>query len=159
MADPKISWQVLERINENDEEYIPTRNYTEDDSYTSGQYVQKRFRVWNNYYGSTDVDDALDCKLILAFKNYEDNFLLHLINIKVNEGDWVVPNIDTDRGVVDIKDLASGIIKSFKVNPKETWQTIKPIIKWAYQHNDQAMLTFFQMIMKNAGVQAPTTIS
>jgi hypothetical protein len=106
MADPKISWQVLERINENDEEYIPTRNYTEDDSYTSGEYVQKRFRVWNNYYGSTDVDDALDCKLILAFKNYEDNFLLHLINIKVNEGDWVVPNIDTDRGVVDIKDLS-----------------------------------------------------
>lgn len=61
--------------------------------------------------------------------------------------------------VVDIKDLASGIIKSFKVNPKETWQTIKPIIKWAYQNNDQAMLTFFQMIMKNAGVQIPAAIS
>lgn len=60
---------------------------------------------------------------------------------------------------VDIKDLARGIIKSFKVNPKETWQTIKPIMKWAYQNNDQAMITFFQMVIKNAGVQAPAAVA
>lgn len=48
--------------------------------------------------------------------------------------------------------VVSGIIKSFKVNPTETLQVINPIIKWAYKNNDQAMLTFFQMIMKNAGV-------
>ena len=46
--------------------------------------------------------------------------------------------------VVDIKDLFSGILKSFKINPKETWQTIEPIMKWAYQNNDQAMMTFFK---------------
>ena len=59
---------------------------------------------------------------------------------------------------VDIKDLATGILKSFKANPKETWQTITPIIKWAYKNNDQAMLTFFQMIIKNANVQPATTV-
>ncbi len=57
---------------------------------------------------------------------------------------------------VDIKDLALGILKSFKVNPKETLDTIKPIIKWAYKNNDQAMLTFFQMIMKNVTTQTTT---
>ena len=59
----------------------------------------------------------------------------------------------TSSKVVDIEDLAAGILKSFKVNPKETLKTIKPIIKWAYQNNDQAMITFFQMIMKQAEKQ------
>ena len=53
----------------------------------------------------------------------------------------------------------NGILKSFKANPKETWQTIKPIMKWAYQNNDQAMITFFQMIIKNAGVQTSDAIA
>ena len=60
---------------------------------------------------------------------------------------------------VDIKDLMNGILKSFKVNPKETWQTIKPIMQWAYQNNDQAMITFFQMIIKNAGIQTSTAVA
>ena len=59
---------------------------------------------------------------------------------------------------VDIKDLAEGILKSFKVNPKETWQTITPIIKWAYKNNDQAMITFFQMIIKNVNAQAAAKV-
>ncbi len=54
---------------------------------------------------------------------------------------------------VDINDLALGIIKSFRVNPSETWQTIKPIMKWAYENNDQAMITFFQMIMTKVSTQ------
>ena len=65
----------------------------------------------------------------------------------------------TSSKVVDIKDLMNGILKSFKANPKETWQTIKPIMKWAYQNNDQAMITFFQMIIKNAGVQTSDAIA
>ena len=38
--------------------------------------------------------------------NYEDNFLLHLINVKVGIDDWTTPNIDTDRGVVPMKSLS-----------------------------------------------------
>ncbi|MBR2068250.1 MAG: hypothetical protein IJ877_00675 [Candidatus Gastranaerophilales bacterium] len=56
---------------------------------------------------------------------------------------------------VDIKDLALGIIKSFKVNKEETWQTIKPIIQWVHENNNQAMITFFQMIMKNVKIPEP----
>lgn len=105
MANAKITWQVYEDGDDYNE-YIPVRNYTEEGSFTSGEYVHKRIRVWNNYYGSTDVADAKNCNLVLAFKNYEDNFLLHLIQIKAGNNDWVYPNIDTDRGIVSIKDLS-----------------------------------------------------
>ena len=105
MANAKITWQVYEDGDDYNE-YIPVRIYTEEGSFTSGEYVHKRIRVWNNYYGSTDVADAKNCNLVLAFKNYEDNFLLHLIQIKAGNNDWVYPNIDTDRGIVSIKDLS-----------------------------------------------------
>ncbi len=105
MADPKITWQVYES-NEDYDEYIPVRNYTEEGSFTSGEYIQKRIRVWNNYYGTSNVDNATNCNLVLAFKNYEDNFLLHLIRVRVGNNDWVYPNIDTDRGVIPMKDLS-----------------------------------------------------
>ncbi|MBQ3311264.1 hypothetical protein IJG72_04230 [bacterium] len=49
--------------------------------------------------------------------------------------------------VVDMKNLVIGILKSFKTNPQKTWQTIKPIIKWIKQNDDQAMQTFFQMLI------------
>lgn len=105
MADPKITWQVYEE-NDDYNEYIPARNYTEEGSFTSGQYIHKRIRVWNNYYGSSDVSDANDCNLVLAFKSYEDNFLLHLINVKIGVDDWTAPNIDTDRGIIPMKSLS-----------------------------------------------------
>ena len=103
MAKPKITWQVYE---DDYREYMSIKNYTDEGSYTSGEQVTKKIRVWNNYSGTTDVDDIVDCKLILAFKNYEDNFLLHLINVKVDAFDWARPAIDTDKGVIDLKDLS-----------------------------------------------------
>ena len=105
MAEPKISWQVLDE-NESGTEYMLVRNYTEEGSFTSGQYVNKKIRVWNNYEGSRDVPNAVNCNLVLAFKSYEDNFLLHLIRIKVGNNDWSYLNIDTDRGVLPMKDLS-----------------------------------------------------
>lgn len=105
MANAKITWQVYEE-GEDYNEYIPVRNYTEEGGFTSGEYVYKRIRVWNNYFGSVDVADAKNCNLVLAFKSYEDNFLLHLIQIRVGNGEWVYPTIDTDRGIVPIKDLS-----------------------------------------------------
>lgn len=103
MADPKITWQVYE---DDVNDYMQTRNYTEEGSFTSGEYIHKRVRVWNNHYGSINVGDAKNCNLVLSFKNYEDNFLLHLINVKVDGYDWVYPTIDTDRGIVPMKDLS-----------------------------------------------------
>ena len=122
MADPKITWQVKDDDYTN--EYMQTRNYTEEGSFTSGEYIHKRIRVWNNYYGSSNVSDAKECNLVLAFKNYEDNFLLHLINVKVGNDDWVYPNIDTDRGVVPMKDL-SGLANNGSVANYENYCDIE----------------------------------
>lgn len=104
MNKPIISWHVYEDDYASD--YIQTRNYTEEGSFTSGQYVNKKIRIWNNYNGSETVQDAEDCNLVMAFKNYSDNFLLHLVNVKVENNEWVRPTIDTDKGVVRIKDLS-----------------------------------------------------
>ena len=105
MANAKITWQVYEE-GEDYNEYIPVRNYTEEGSFTSGEYVYKRIRVWNNYFGTSDVANATNCNLVMAFKSYEDNFLLHLIQVRAGNGEWVYPTIDTDRGIVPIKDLS-----------------------------------------------------
>lgn len=103
MAGPKITWQVYE---DDYNEYIPARNYTEEGSYTNGQSIVRRLRVWNNYAGVKDVDDMNNCNLILSFKNFEDNFLLYLIAVRVNQGEYVTPIIDTDKGVVKLGDLS-----------------------------------------------------
>jgi hypothetical protein len=103
MANPKISWQVFE---DEYDEYIPVRSYTDEGSYTNGQTIHKRIRVWNNYAGIQNVNDIKDCNLILAFKNFEDNFLLHLINVRINGGEFVPPLIDTDKGVIELGDLS-----------------------------------------------------
>ena len=122
MAAPKITWQVKD--DEFSQEYIPTRNYTEEGSFTAGEYVQKKLRVWNNYNGANDVSNAVNCNLVLAFKNYEDNFLLHLINVKVGNNDWAYPNIDTDRGVLEMKDL-SGLANNGSLANSENYCDIE----------------------------------
>ncbi|MEI8128885.1 MAG: hypothetical protein WCG95_04625, partial [bacterium] len=53
----------------------------------------------------------------------------------------------------DMKDLGIGILKALKTNRSETMKMLTPIMKWAYQNNDQAMITFFQMLMKTVPTQ------
>lgn len=56
--------------------------------------------------------------------------------------------------VVDIKDLARGVLKSLKKDRKGTMKKIIPILKWAKENDDQAMQTFFQMIIKQSTAEA-----
>ena len=60
MDNPKISWQVLEYVDSNNEEteYVQYKSYTEEGSFIPGDYIRKVFRVWNNHNGKTDVKDA-----------------------------------------------------------------------------------------------------
>ena len=48
---------------------------------------------------------------------------------------------------IDISDLMTGVMKSFKTNPKETMQKILPILKWAFKNREDAMSSFFQMVI------------
>lgn len=47
---------------------------------------------------------------------------------------------------IDMKDMLTGLRQSYKNNPKETKEAIAPIVKWAKDNKDQALLTFFQML-------------
>ena len=106
MDKPKISWHVLEELDIDDFEYIQCKTYNEEGSYIPGETISKTIRIWNNYSGNSSVNDANNCKLIIAFKNFEDSTLLKLISVKVDEYEQVNVEIDIDRGVIELGNLS-----------------------------------------------------
>ena len=113
--DAKISWMIYE-----DEVFVPYNTYMADGVYTTGEIISKRIQVWNNYRGSVAVDDAIDVKLVLSFKQYEDNFLLNLLTVKDADTNTVLePTIDIDRAIYNIGSLygnAGGTYKEIELN-------------------------------------------
>ena len=113
--DAKISWMIYE-----DEVFVPYNTYMADGVYTTGEIISKRIQVWNNYRGTVAVDDAIDVKLVLSFKQYEDNFLLNLLTVKdVDTNTVLEPTIDIDRAVYNIGSLygnAGGTYKEIELN-------------------------------------------
>ena len=67
-----------------------------------GETVDIKMQVWNNRNGLDDVADAIDAKLMMYFKNYEDNFLLNLCSIKLGSSEYKNVVVDIDRGYFDI---------------------------------------------------------
>lgn len=101
MDKPKISWMVYQ-----DEMFMPYNTYMADGAYTSGDTITRRIQIWNNYNGSEAVEDVVDANLVLAFKRYEDNFLLNLIEVKIPGTDtFVKPEIDLDRAIFSLGTL------------------------------------------------------
>ena len=86
----------------------------------SADCISKRIQVWNNYRGTVAVDDAIDVKLVLSFKQYEDNFLLNLLTVKDADTNTVLePTIDIDRAIYNIGSLygnAGGTYKEIELN-------------------------------------------
>ena len=113
--DAKISWMIYE-----DEVFVPYNTYMVDGVYTTGEIISKRIQVWNNYRGTVAVDDAIDIKLVLSFKQYEDNFLLNLLTVKDADTNTVLePIIDIDRAIYNIGSLygnAGGTYKEIELN-------------------------------------------
>ena len=113
--DAKISWMIYE-----DEVFVPYNTYMADGVYTTGEIISKRIQVWNNYRGTVAVDDAIDVKLVLSFKQYEDNFLLNLLTVKDADTNTVLePIIDIDRAIYNIGSLygnAGGTYKEIELN-------------------------------------------
>lgn len=113
--DAKISWMIYE-----DEVFVPYNTYMADGVYTTGEIISKRIQVWNNYRGTVAVDDAIDIKLVLSFKQYEDNFLLNLLTVKDADTNTVLePIIDIDRAIYNIGSLygnAGGTYKEIELN-------------------------------------------
>lgn len=101
MTSPKISWYVLENYN-NELEYVPKKKHEEEDSLMPGDTMHIGMQVWNNRNGIEDVSDATDARIVLYFKNYEDNFLLNLCSFKIGEGEYKKIAIDIDRGYLEL---------------------------------------------------------
>lgn len=101
MTSPNISWYVLESY-DNEFEYVPKKKHEEEDSLMPGDTMHISLQVWNNRNGSEDVADAQDARIVLYFKNYEDNFLLNLCSLKVGDGEYEKVSIDVDRGYFEL---------------------------------------------------------
>ena len=123
MNAPRISWQILEQVSIDDYEYVQYKSYTEEGSFIPGDIITKTIQVWNNYLGTEDVQDAKDCSLVIAFKNFEDNFLLNIMDVKISGRENETMTIDVDRGVISIGDL-SGIANTGTNSHESNYRTI-----------------------------------
>lgn len=105
MSKPRISWMVYE-----DEAFLPYNTYMAEGVYSTGDVITRRIQIWNNKNGTEEVDDIIDANLVLAFKRYEDNFLLNLISVKLpNQENFVKPEIDMDRAIFNLGTLYGDI--------------------------------------------------
>lgn len=115
----KISWMIYE-----DETYLPYNTYMADGTYSANDVITRRIQVWNNYQGISSVDDIVNAKLVLSFKNFEDNFLLNLISIRsVRDNRILEPTIDSDRAIYDFGTLYGTVGGTYK----ELEMTIGPL--------------------------------
>ena len=107
MMSPKISWYVLEDI-DGLLEYSPKRTHSMEGSYAPGDTLTLKIQLWNNRLGMEDVENAIDAKLVLFFKNYEDNYLLKLCKVKLNDDEPKPVTIGMDRGIFEVGTISGG---------------------------------------------------
>ena len=123
MEKSRISWHVLEEITADNFEYVQYKVYDEEGSYTPTETIEKTIQVWNNYGGKNDVASLYNCKLIISFKNFEDNYLLRLIKVQINDSDYMDLELDLDKGIIDIGNL-SGMANSGTSMNTSNYKTI-----------------------------------
>ena len=107
MMAPKTTWYVLEDI-DGLFEYSPKRTHDMDGSYAPGDTLSVKIQLWNNRLGMEDVRDATNAKLVIFFKNYEDNYLLKLCKVKLNNEEAKPVTIDMDRGLFNLGTISGG---------------------------------------------------
>lgn len=107
MMAPKTTWYVLEDI-DGLFEYSPKRTHDMEGSYAPGDTLSVKIQLWNNRLGMEDVQDATNAKLVVFFKNYEDNYLLKLCKVKLNNGEAKPVTIDMDRGIFNLGTISGG---------------------------------------------------
>jgi hypothetical protein len=123
LNEPIISWHVLEEIDEDDFEYMQCKTYNEEGSFTPGDVISKTIQVWNNYSGNNNVKDIKNGRLVIAFKNFEDSYLLRLISVTIDNNEPSQIEIDIDKGVVDIGNL-SGVANNGSFANSSNYKTI-----------------------------------
>lgn len=107
MMAPKTTSYVLEDI-DGLFEYSPKRTHDMEGSYAPGDTLSVKIQLWNNRLGMEDVQDATNAKLVIFFKNYEDNYLLKLCKVKLNNEEAKPVTIDMDRGIFNLGTISGG---------------------------------------------------
>ena len=115
MMAPKTTWYVLEDI-DGLFEYSPKRTHDMDGSYAPGDTLSVKIQLWNNRLGMEDVQDATNAKLVIFFKNYEDNYLLKLCKVKLNNEEAKPVTIDMDRGLFNLGTISGGAYNGSDLN-------------------------------------------
>lgn len=103
--------------------------------------------IKNIDYTQTTIETILKELSIIPNPNNAALFKAGLQRIKTTKEIENITGINFSKRS-DLKDLMVAILKSMKTNPKETMQTIIPVMKWAYKNNNQAMISFFQVLIK-----------
>lgn len=97
MNKPKISWFVLDEY-DGEYSYVPKKKHEESDSYSPGDVISIKLQIWNNIGGTEDVSSIEDAKLVVYFKNFENNLFLNLIEVRKGTEDFEKLEIDLNRG-------------------------------------------------------------
>ena len=88
-------------------QYSAKRTHDMEGSYAPGDTLSVKIQLWNNRRGTEDVANAENARLVMFFKNYEDNYLLKLCKIKF-ENEAKPVTIDMDRGIFELNKTISG---------------------------------------------------
>ena len=134
MARPILTWFVQD----DDNSYNGYKSYCERGAIQPGDRVGKNIRSYNGY-GCQIVDNSYNTKLIVAFKDYESNFLLNLFEVKVNNGEFEKLEIDIDRGSVNLGTIYKNEYVDIKIKigpiPENINNGLKSVI--FYLENDK----------------------
>lgn len=100
MSNPNISWYIKEQ-----ETYIQDEEYYLG-SFTSNSEISLSVQVWNNRYGSSDIDNIDEARLAIYFDSVEDSSLLKYCTVSVNNGSYITPEVELQRAIVTIGELS-----------------------------------------------------
>lgn len=103
MNNPIISWYIQE-----DNGYIQDDEYYLG-SFTSNSNIELNVQVWNNRYGSKNVDNIDNARLSIYFDNIEDSSLLQYCTVSINNESYVSPDIEVNRATLYIGNLSGSL--------------------------------------------------
>lgn len=111
MNKPIISWYIKEQ-----DDYIQNFEYYLG-CFSSDAEIVLDVQIWNNRYGSKDVESIDDARLAIYFDTVEDSSLLKYCSISIDSTNYIIPDIELDRAIVPIGILSGsfndGLDESF----------------------------------------------
>ena len=98
---PVIQWFVKE-----EDAYVPRQEYYTG-TYTQEEQVKTDMRIWNNRWGTKDVEDLENATLKFYFDTLEDSSLMDFCSIVVGGYSHIKPEVVNQKGYIHFnKDLS-----------------------------------------------------